>query len=611
VPRHARRAVLFLCLLGVLFLCASRARAAGWQEMHQSADDVRIAVGPDGVASIEHRLRFRIVAGRFKAFELAGVDTGAELVPETVIIPEKGGEIDARVEPSPKVPGTVRVVFDEPKKGLGRGVYLVGLRYRVDLVAGKLLTRDGALWKLTWTGPPAPEGRDGARVVFDLLAAPTEPRLAAPEQAATTLATLRRQPERDELELVRTHLPRGEAAVWSVRLDPRALPKIAVPELRPAAAPAGPSPPLARNHAPAVALAAALAGLAGLFAVVLRAKQAAVSAACAPLCALPRPLVPLPFGLGAFAYGAAVAAGLVLLLVGTPLHGALLVAVAMAIAVHRSPGRIDAPRGPGRWRAVADADVLLPRARTPMAGDALDLTTGRGRFVAAVVAVLVATAAVLVRAYAPGAAIAVPLAAVALVPVFVTGTRAQLPEAPLALAARYLRPARNALGGLVDLGHVELRCIARVRERDGNGGGGGGLDVDAVDEVRLACAPDERIPGVRSIELAVAGSALGAVPEVLVRFDDGSEGAAKVAALAPGVPVVPGRTPEEKVLRLAPTTPTAAGAAKLVARLLAELEGRRASDRAVPSGAPASSHAGPERRARRALTACFAAAVGL
>jgi hypothetical protein len=127
-----------------------------------------------------------------------------------------------------------------------------------------------------------------------------------------------------------------------------------------------------------------------------------------------------------------------------------------------------------------------------------------------------------------------------------------------------------------------------------------------VDEVRLACAPEERIPGLRAIELALAASALGAVPEVLVRFDDASEAAAKVASLAPGVPVVVGRAPEEKVLRIAPTTPSAAGAAKLVARLLAELEGRRASDRDAPASGVV--YVGPERRKRPAFTACLAAA---
>ena len=86
---------------------------------------------------------------------------------------------------------------------------------------------------------------------------------------------------------------------------------------------------------------------------------------------------------------------------------------------------------------------------------------------------------------------------------------------------------------------------------------------------------------------------------MLVRYADATEAAAKIAAIAPKVPIVPGRVPEEKVLRLAPTTPTAVASAKLLAKLLVELEGRRAGDRA--GRAVANGYAGPERRRRTSV----------
>ena len=122
-----------------------------------------------------------------------------------------------------------------------------------------------------------------------------------------------------------------------------------------------------------------------------------------------------------------------------------------------------------------------------------------------------------------------------------------------------------------------MRCLARFGE-----------GTVSYDEVRLACAPNDRMPGLRTIELALAGALPGApaaLPEILVRFDDASPAAAKIAQLAPGIRVVPGRSPEEKVLRLSPRVPTPSGAALLLARLSSDLEGRRASDRR-PSGAP-------------------------
>ena len=548
------------------------AAAGGWTEIHQTSDDVRVAVGPDGVATVTHHLRYRIIAGRFKTFDFAGVPPQAELTGEATILAEKNGdELAARVEANPREPGTAKISFDEPK-GLKRGGYLVDVKYRIDLVAAKLLTRDGAMWKLAWVAPVSPEGHDGARVVFELPPAPTEPRLASPEQAATTLATLRRDNEKDELELVRAHVPRGEAATWAARVDPKAFPRVTAPELRPPVAAVAPPPP--PNHVPVVLVASGLAVLAGALAFLLRAKQRFVALGCEARGMSPRPLVNVRFGLGPFAYGAAGAGALALLLWGPPIWGAAFAVTAVALAAHRTPTNLAKPRGPGRWQPVADQDVLVRRSRVPAPGDLLDVGTKRGLLVFVLGALATAGLAFVLRNRVPGATVAIPLAAAVLVPIFLTGTRGQRPGEPADLAARILGPARDTLGRLVDLGHVDVRCLARFRE-----------GTESFDEVRLACAPSEPIPGLRTIELAaLASSAAVALPEVLVRFDDGSAAAAKIAQMAPGVRIVPGRAPEEKVLRLAPRIPTPAGAARLLARLASDLEGRRATDRPGSGG---------------------------
>jgi hypothetical protein len=576
-----------LVSLAVAFAVALPAQAKGWEEVHQTSDDVRVTVGADGVAMVQHHLRYRIVAGRFKALDFGGLDPHAELVAESVILPEKGGEIPARIVPNARTPGAVRIAYDEPR-GLGRGVYVVDVTYRIDLVATKMLVRDGAMWKLSWTAPPSPEGHDGARVVFDMPSAPTEPRLASPEQAATTLATLRREPEKDELELVRAHVPRGEAVTWSARVDPKAFPRVVSPELRPPSAAITATVPVP-NHVPLVLIASGMAMLAGALAFALRAKQGIVAHACEARSARARPLIPVRWGLGPFAYGAATAGALAALLWSTPAYGAALVVLAMALAAHRSPAAIARPRGPGRWQPIPDAEVLVARAASPAAGDALDLCTRSGKLTALLVTLVLGTLAFFLRTRVAGAAIAIPLTGAALVPLFATGTRAQLPRAPGELAARILAPARDMLGRLVDLAHVDVRCMARFGE-----------GTKTYDEVRLACAPKDPMPGFRTIELALAGSSPGAaaaLPEVLVRFDDGSPTASKIAQLAPGIRIVPGRCPEEKVLRLSPRVPTPSGAARLLARLAADFEGKRASDRA-PTAAPlkARRFAGIERR---------------
>ena len=73
--------------------------------MHQTSDDVRLTVGADGVATVQHHLRYRVVAGHFKTLDFTGVEPNAELVVETTALVEKGGELPAHVLANPKVPG--------------------------------------------------------------------------------------------------------------------------------------------------------------------------------------------------------------------------------------------------------------------------------------------------------------------------------------------------------------------------------------------------------------------------------------------------------------------------------------------------------------------------
>ncbi len=585
----------------LLFLIASTAgtlgastdaHAGGWQEMHETSDDVRLEVGPEGVANVQHHLRYRIVAGHFKTFELAGIDPRAELSTDAVLTPEKGGaEVVARVEQVPKTPGTVRFVIDEGK-GLTRGAEVVDVKYRPDLVGAKLLTRDGAMWKLAWTAPPAPEGHDGARVIFDLPTAPTEPRLAAAAESTTTLATLRRAAERDELELVRPHVPRGEAVVWSARVDPKAFPRVTSPELRPPPPTDVAAPSLLGTNLKRVLVAIGFAALAGTLAALLRSKQKAVHAAAALRGARARSLVDVPWGAGPFAYGIVTASALAVLLWSSPIAGALLVALALALAAPRAAAPVARPRGPGAWRALSDPRALVPGRPAPLPTDALDIGTRRGRLTFAAVMLGVGVLAWLLRTRVPQIAIALPLTASALVPIFFTGTRAQLPPTPIELAGRLLRPARDALASTLDLAHVELATIGRVVGR--------GDDARSVDEIRLACAPRDRTPGLRAIELALAtSSGLAAVPEVFVRFDDVSATSDRIAKVTAGARVVPGRAPEEKVVVLQPDEPTSGAAAALVAKLVLALEGRRATDR-VEAAKPAKARwTGKERRRPR------------
>lgn len=578
--------------------------------MHETSDDVRVEIGPDGVANIEHHLRYRIVAGHFKQIDLVGIDPRAELSPEAILKPEKGNsaEVLGRVEPVPKTPGTVRILIDEGK-GLTRGAYVVDVKYRLDLVATKMLARDGAMWKVSWTAPPAPEGHDGARVIFDLPAAPTEPRLAAALESTTTLSTLRRGPERDELELVRAHVPRGEAVTWRARVDPKAFPRVVDPELRPPPPPEVHPTSVLGSNLSRVLAGAGFALLAGLLAFLLREKQKMVRAAVATRSLRARPMIDLPRGATPFAYGIVCASALATLLWSNPIAGALLVTLAMALAAHRAPAAIVRPRGPGAWQPLSETKALLPQAPSPLPSDALDIGATRGRATFLLVSAALGALTFVLRFRVPQIAIALPLVAMAIVPIFVTGTRAQLAPTPIDLAARVLRPARDVLAKMIDLAHVDLRAIGRVvTDKRSASASSSSLDLARVDEVRLAAVPRDRIPGLRAIELALAPTGDGfALPEVFVRYDEGSAAAARIASLSAGIPIVCGRVPEERVIRLVPEEPTPRAAAALVAKMLDALEGRRLGDRVASAAAtdPAAAPSrpivwrGPERRRPR------------
>ena len=577
-------------------LGAADARAAGgvakWTEWHPVGDDVRISLGTEGVARIEHALRYRIVMGPLHQIELAGLEKTAVIAPEATVTSDDGRELPAHVEA--KGDGGIRVLVDEPK-GLKRGSYTFRLHYDVDLVAAKELVKDGAMWRLNWRSPLATEGYDDARVTLRVPPAPTEPRAVKtgprPQAEAEgageggedgVVATLRRAADADELELVRPHVTRGESPVWAARLDPKAFPGVVTHELRPPPPPPPPEP----NRVREVLLAVGALALAGLFGALVRAKMRAFKEACERAGATPQPLVPLsPALLGACA-SLAFGGGLTAQLFGWTTLGALVLAAGMACAVSRPPAARRAPRGPGRWIAVSVKQALTPAVA---AGHWLDVGTGTGKLAAAAAFVAVVVLGALSRALGPEAPYLVAIDALVLVPLFVTGRRVQLPPDLAKAPAPLLAPVCAALKKDASL---DVAPWVRVP-----------VGTDVPDELRLLVLPKASLPGLVGIELGIAWTrtATGYAPraEVLVRVHDGSDAAARLPKLAPFARPVTGRRQDEKVIRLTPALPGRAAAVALVRRIALEV-----TDRRVVLGG----WQGPERRFQDATDKVPAAA---
>lgn len=529
-------------------------RALAWQEAHQTGDEVRVRIDAAGVAQVEHQIRWHVVRGPLKSIDLVGIDPGVTLDPDVPIAAEDGRSLLAHA--ARRDERTVRVTIDEPR-ALMRGNFTFDVRWRADLVAARALARDGATWRLAWQAPVATDGYDAARTVLDFPAAPDAPQPIVPDTGAVddgAVATLRREPGRDVLELVRPHVARGEAPVWTVRVDPRALGQVADPRLRPPAEARAPAEP---DRVREASLAVGLGALALLFGLLVLRKARTFAAACAARGATDRGLVPLPAGARAALAGTALAAAVALELADHATWAAVCVAVATLAAAVKAPAARAAARGPGRWLALRPEDAFAVAPSTWTA-DAL---------AAVVLVALVAAAGFALRRYDAAAPWLVALDAVAVVPLLVTGRPSQLPPDAAKSPAPWLARAFRALRAVKEL---RVTPWARVP-----------VESETPDELRILVLPRAAMPGVVGIEMGLAWSATpvgwAPSPELLARVLEGSAAAAKLAKELPAAKVVTGRRPDERVMRLLPRSPTRGAAVALARELAGALTDRRVS----------------------------------
>jgi hypothetical protein len=583
MSRRARAAIAALAVASPVLAAPVRA-ARAWVEVHVEADDVRIAVEKTGDARVEHKIVLKIAGGPLRSFDLRGVDADAVPDPEGYVVPQREAArgslasavaavaerlpLETRPRPDGSPPPTVlRVRFDRDK-GLGRGVYVLLVRYATHFVAQA--PPGGALARLSWRGPVWEDGFDSARITFDLPAAPTEPRPDdAPDPAADgapraplVLSSVRRGAARDQIELVRPYAPKGESIRWGLLADPRAF--------RSPPPPAS-SRPGARSVVGALADSAnralVVAGALALFVaysvlVALKAVETARLARAAG--AEASPLVPLPPAARSVLAGAALVVGLLVqLALERATLGALLVVAAVALAAHRTPRwRKVGLRGPGRWLPVGEAAALAgpPRPR----GAYLDVSTRAGKALLLVLLGAVAAVVAWLHETAPYRAGLLALDATALLAVFCTGRLAELPPDPATAPARLLRAVGKRIRKGLPAGDVRL--VGRIRLPEGS---------EHPDELRLGVVPRTAPPGFVAIEIGVvhvrgAGCAL-ALPEVILRVTKGSPCEAALAALARHGRSARGRRPGELAVVFSPLLPTARMTAGIALRLVRAL----------------------------------------
>jgi len=574
-------------LVAICLLLLDFPARASWVETRATAFSATVDVERNGSATVSEEMGLRLRGGPLKELILAGVDGDADPLPDASVIctdDAKFGTVPLSV--TREADGSLRLTV-EREKGLRTGSYVFRFSYRTELLKRDLIRRTGSHVELRWVGPRFEDGLDSARVTFRIPEASAPPMLPSPgegggavseldELGGVFVSNLRRAPGKDELEVVRPHVARGEPALWRVWVADSAFDGF---------------PTAARAPAPSVLVGRELGdsprerlywllgalGTGLVFGALLLAKWRGFAHAARLRGAEPQALLPL--AVGARASLAAVLAGLAVIASGRwdepTAFGLLLLGVMVCSVLHARPGRAT-PRGPGQWLPLAEADAF-PRSRQMLPGRFLDASTVAGAVMLALLCGGQVAVHFWVRQHSPYRAVQLLLGCSLLLPVFLTGRARELPLQPggdlQGLLQRTLRGLRRR----------GLRAVPLARLPIGS---------DSPDELRLLVQPRGASSGLVAIEVGVeAAFGLGGVladPYVLVRVKDESPCA---ELLRQSARLDRGRKPDERVALLRPKLPTRAETLDLVSRiveLVTQTRAQSSSKRASSDGKPAS-----------------------
>lgn len=598
--RLARPASLLAAALAFGSLTLPRS-ALAWVDARVAGDDVRVDIAKDGSARVEHKITLRISGGPLRALDLRGVD--ADAVPETdgYVVPGKDAASGSLAQAEPvniemlppsnrtqddgtKDPSIMRVRFDADK-GLSRGVFVVFVRYRTELFRRGLVHRDGSMAQLRWTGLSWNDGFDSARATFILPSGPTEPRPdeAPPADNAdnavatvqpSTLSTLRRGTGRDELELLRPYAPKGEAVTWHVRFDARALDVTAAKMPRTdATTPAAPSSvtPARRD------LFFVGAGLVFvLYSLLVALKSREVLRTTAAAGAEAQPLIPLPMYVRSVAAGLSLVVGLALqLFLRTGTLGALCVALAAALSMHRAPTvpSVSRLRGPGTWLPISEDEAFarLPRKT----GTWLDSSTRAGKAILFTTLLLLGVAVYFVSERSLYHAYLLGFDVIVILALFCTGRLSDVPLDAVSFAKPFLQTVTKHIRKTTKKSGEDLRIIPRIRLPEGSA---------SPDEIRIAIVPRSPLNGFVGLEIGVVSipSPETAVhmPEVILRVVNGSPCEEALTTVLDQGKSQRGRRSSERAITFIPRLPTAWMTTDLALRIVAALrEARNGEER--------------------------------
>ncbi len=571
-------------------------QAQAWVETDVLGHQATIVVSKEGQAEIRHQLIVKLRGGPLESLDIEGVGATLETLEDAVVRKAQSGS--ASVWPlvlESREDGTLHLSI-EAEKGLRGGTYQFEFGYRVGLAERGWLERRGDRVRLTWVGPRFSGGVDSAKVLLRVPQSAVTPSLPEAEDgpaAGVLLSQVRRSASFDEVELVRAHLARGEPAVWQIEVgaEPFATAIAEGSHVRGPQAVAPPPRTLELPKAPRWAWALSI-GLGLLYFAATFRKARAFEQSCRAAGATSRPLLPLPSLVRSLVGGTLLGAAAGLGLTESPTLAGACLALAILSATLLPPVRAPRARGPGEWSKLADEEHERVAPPVQM-GRLLDASSVPGFLV---FLALIAASSVLAWILLPRStyqAGLVVIGSAALLPLFFTGRRADMPPDAAFGALPIHRYFAKKLANHPDV-------TSEIWARRPLGGG-------EPDELRLRLMLDGARPGLRAIEIGVElGVGLIALPCVVVRVVDDSEA---YKALPHGVVWVRGRSSEERVAILRPRAPSRAGCLRLALEVLhleragtrdsaERYDGRKSSRMSAGSGAvtakagtPATSHA--------------------
>ena len=543
----------------VLALIAAAPRqASAWIETRTKSVLSTVDVGADGHATVSHSLALEVRGGPLRELELRTADADAEPLPDATVTRISTGQ------PFPLIveraaDGGLKLEIDH-ERGVRGGSYLFSVRYRTNLMTGDRLRRRGGAVEVSWVGPRLPDGVDGARMIFRIPPASVPPTLPAtdPNEPNPTFGVLlgevRRTPQADEIELLRSHVASGEPVLWRVEASPRAFPNLFVDAEVKAASPTV-APPRAnakRTRSP-WALIAALMG--AVFAGLVALKTDAFGRSCAACQAAPRALLPLPAAvrvpLAGLGLGTALYVGAE---IGEPLAAGAALVLSLVASAFGVPRRERHPRGPGRWLPISDADAFAAKVHD-LPGAWLDSGTLKGFLALTLLLGIVVLTAALELGRSPYHALLTLLCGSVVFPIFFSGRASDLVSDRVQFSRRFVRDLSRRLRE-----NVALRAVPWARVPD---------DAREPDELRLLVQLRDAAPGLVALETGVEPErGIGgfvASPFVIVRTREGSVS----QRLLPSELVwTRGRRPDERVAILKPKLPTLALTLALIERLV-------------------------------------------